>query len=191
MADVTVHGLVELHKLLQSLPARIEANVLAGALRAGQQVVRRAAIQAAPIDSGALRKSIRVRVPKGARKRGLVRVDVVAGDATAWYAHLIEFGTGSHYEGRGRSVRKPYVIKAKDQQGKRYGPREKRRINHGSGASALYFQNQMVDKVVHPGIKPDPYMRDAAKKLDNEAVDAFVAYVRKRLPKEVEKHAGN
>ncbi len=191
MADIQVQGLAELDALLKTLPARVEANILRGA-GAGQKVVAdraKAEVSANSMDTGALRKSIRVRVDRRAQKRGYVRADVVAGDATAWYAHLIEFGTGSYYEGTGRSVRKPYVIKARDADGKRYGNRELRRSNKGSNESALYFQGKMYSKVIHPGIVPEPYMREAATLLDGPLLEAFAQYVRTRLPKELAKAA--
>lgn len=185
---IEVKGLAELDKVLKSLPAKIEFNVLRGALRAGQKVVQQAAVANAPAQSGALRSSIRIKTNNKATKRGLVRTDLYAGGSTAWYSHIIEFGSGAHYTGTGRSVRKPYIIKASDHQGRRFGSREKRRINHGSEAGALYFAGQMASKVTHPGVKPRLFMTRAAQQLDGPALDAFVAYVRKRLPREVAQH---
>jgi len=67
-----------------------------------------------PKDSGALERSIRVvkgsYTPDNANVRGVggagdgdpdLTVRVVAGDATAWYARLVEFGTAPHIN-RGR-----------------------------------------------------------------------------------------
>lgn len=187
MADIQVQGLADLDALLKSLPAKIEANVIRGAVRAGQKVVVDDAKANVPSDSGALLKSIKIKADRSANRRGYVRADVVAGDATAWYSHLIEFGTGQFYEGTGRSVRKPYVIWARDKEGKRYSSRQIRRANRGSNESALYFQGKMYSKVIHPGIKPEGFMRNAARLLDGPALDAFVAYVQKRLPRELEK----
>ena len=39
MADFQINGLKELQKALQELPARIERNVMAGAVAAGTRVV--------------------------------------------------------------------------------------------------------------------------------------------------------
>lgn len=170
MADVTVQGLAELDALLKQLPTRIEANILRGAVRAGQKVVRDRAVQEAPADSGELRRSIRVRTDFRAQRRGFVRADVVAGNATAWYAGLIEFGTGPYYSGPGTtSKRAPYVIKPTRREG------------------ALYFGGTIRKAVTHPGIRPQPYMAPAAELLEGPALDAFVAYVQKRLPKELDK----
>lgn len=67
-----------------------------------------------PKDSGALERSIRVVKgtyrPENANVRGVggagegdpdLTVRVVAGDATAWYARLVEFGTAPH-ENKGK-----------------------------------------------------------------------------------------
>lgn len=170
MAEIAVQGLSELSALLKSLPVRVEANILRGAVRAGQKVVLQGAQARVPVDQGDLRKSIRVRTDMRAQRRGYVRADVVAGNATAWYAGLIEFGTGPFYSGPGStSKRAPYQIKPVRREG------------------ALYFGGTIRKAVTHPGIHPQPYMRPAAQLLDGPALDAFVAYVRTRLPKELAK----
>jgi len=169
VTDVPVQGLADLDRLLKTLPVKVEANILRGAVRAGQKVVADKARSMVPKDSGALAKSIRVSVNMKAARRGYVRADVVAGNKTAWYANLIEQGTGSHYTGSGRSQRKPYTIKPKKREG------------------ALLFGGVLRPEVVHPGIKPQPFMRPAAELLDGPALEAFAAYVRNRLPKELAK----
>lgn len=168
--ELKVSGLANLHKQLQTLPVKIEANVMRGALRAAQNSVKAVAMAAVPVDRGALKSSIRVRPDRKALKRGVVRADVVAGNASAWYAHLIEFGTGSHYTGKGRSVRAPYTIKARK-------------------GAALSFGGQVREEVVHPGIAPQPFMQPAVKQMEGPAIDVFVKYVQNRLPKEIAKAA--
>lgn len=182
-----VTGLAELKRMMHELPARIEGNITRSALRAGQAVVLKQARLEVPAESGALRRSLRIRFDRKAARRGVVRVNLVAGDATAWYAHLVEYGTASFYTGSGRSVRKPYVISAKDSAGKRFGSREKRRINHGSEAGALYWQGIMVEKVIHPGSRPKPFMRTAIDKAQAAAIQAVQAYFASRVPQEVQK----
>lgn len=179
MAEIPVQGLAELDALLKTLPRKVEVNVLRGAVRAGQKVIADRAKALVPKDSRALEKSIKVRPNLRATRRGVVRADVVAGDKTAWYAHLIEFGTASHYTGSGRSVRKPYIIRATGADGKDVGTAKKRK--------ALRVGAALVNQVTHPGIKPQPFMRPAAELLDGPALDAFAAYVRNRLPKELAK----
>lgn len=170
MAEIAVQGLAELDALLKSLPTRVEANILRGAVRAGQKVVADRAASLVPVDSGALKRSVRVRTDFRAARRGFIRADVVAGDKNSWYAGLIEFGTGQHYSGQGSSSKRaPYTIKPTRRDG------------------ALYFGGTIRKAVTHPGIRPQPFMRPAAEELDGEGLDAFVAYVRKRLPKELAK----
>ena len=172
MVDVPVQGLAELDALLKTLPSRVEANILRGAVRAGQKVVADKAKAEVPEDTGDLKRSIRVKTDFRAARRGYVRADVVAGNAAAWYAGLIEFGTGPFYSGPGTtSKRAPYVIKPTRREG------------------ALYFGGVIREAVTHPGIRPQPYMGPAAELLDGPALNAFVAYVQRRLPVEIAKAA--
>lgn len=184
-----VDGLAELDRLLKQLPVDIEVNILRGGLRAGQKVVATAAQSRAPTKSGELRRSIKVRTNNRAKRRGFARVDVVAGGKMAWYARLVHDGTGSHYAGRGtRSVRKPYVIAARDAQGDEVNTRTKRSLSRRGDASALAFSGVVRTAVVHPGIRPNPFMAQAADQLDGPALAAFVDYVRRRLPREMAKY---
>lgn len=93
MAELSIQGLADLHAALQQLPAKLEKNILRGALRAGAKVMADSAKANVPKKSGALRKSIRV---SASSKRGRVSATVKAGDKTAYYAHMVEFGTAAH-----------------------------------------------------------------------------------------------
>lgn len=166
MAEVTVSvsGLAELDKMLKQLPGKIEGNLLRGALRAGQKVFLDAAKARVPIDSGELLDSLRIQTKGKSKKYGWVRVDFVAGNKKAWYAHLVEFGSASFYTGSGRTVGKPYTIRAK---------KEGRALNV---AGIPRF------KVVHPGAKPHPFMRPALDTGQGAALQATADYLRRRLP---------
>lgn len=181
MAEVQVSGLAELKKALEGLPAKIEGNVMRGALRAGANVFRDAARNAAPEDTGALRKSIRVASRRQKRRTGWVNIDVKAGNKEAWYANQIEFGTASFYTGHGKSVGKPYIIRAKNADGEEVSLKGKR--------SALRFGNTFASSVTHPGIKPQPFMRPTFDSSANQmaAIEATATYIRRRLPKEIVK----
>lgn len=192
MAETTkaVKGLDELDRLLKQLPVNIELNVLRGAMRAGQKVVQAEAQAKAPARSGALRRSIRIRTDAAAKRRGYARVDVEAGGKMAWYARLLHTGTGAHYRGQGsRSVRKPYAIKATGALGTAVDTKTKRRLSrrHGDALALLLTNGQVRSMVIHPGIRPNDFMRDAAAKLDGPALDAFVAYLQRRIPREIRK----
>jgi HK97 gp10 family phage protein len=181
MATTTkgISGLAELDALLKQLPAKIEANIMRGALRAGQSVIMAEAKARVPVDQGDLKKSIRITQRGKSKKFGWVRLHLVAGGKKAHTAHWVEYGTASHYTGNGRTVGKPYIIKAKDSQGRQLGNKMKR--------AALRIGAKMVDQVTHPGIKPRPFMRPAFDRAQGAAIDATVQYIRTRLPKEIAK----
>jgi len=152
MTDINVKGLSELQAFLDTLPAKLQNNVLRGALRAGIKPIKEVAVANCPsgepsetnkrkynLYSGALRDSIRVsgRIDK---RNGNVVARLVAGGKTktgadVFYAKMVEFGT------------KPHII--------------------GDG--------------VHPGVMPKPFMRPALDTEANAAVLAVGEYIKKRL----------
>lgn len=172
--ETHIAGLADLHKLLQELPAKVEGNVMRGALRAGQKVVAdeaKSQLDAmGAVDSGDLKNSVRVQFRGKSLKRGWVQVNVVAGNKAAWYSHLVEYGTASYYTGNGSTVGKPYKIVSK--KGK---------------LGALLFGGQVREEVTHPGIRPRPFMRRAVDVAQGPALQAVEAYIRTRLPKEFKK----
>lgn len=96
MSEIHVRGLADLQKFLDQLPAKLETNVMRGALRAGANVIKNEAKQNAPVQDGDLKASIRVSA-RIDRQRGAVVASVKAGDKKAWYAHIIEFtGAKAH-----------------------------------------------------------------------------------------------
>ncbi len=104
-SDVTqVKGLAQLQAALDQLPAKIEANIMRGAMRAGAKVLLAEAKGTAAFadDTGALRASLRITTSV---RRGTVTAAVKAGSTKAdkrpWYARFVEYGT------------KPHVIRAK------------------------------------------------------------------------------
>lgn len=80
----------ELDAVLRTLPAKIERNIMRSALRQGANVIRKEAQATVPVDSGDLRKSIKVRTRS---LRGQVTATVQTRD---FKAHWIEFGTEPH-----------------------------------------------------------------------------------------------
>lgn len=93
-SEIEIKGLSELHKLLQDLPAKVEANVLRGGIRAGSKVLEEAIKENVPVRLGALRDSIKV---KTTSRRGTVQAVITAGNVKAFYASWVEFGTTQHY----------------------------------------------------------------------------------------------
>jgi HK97 gp10 family phage protein len=180
----SVPGLSDLHNALQELPAKIEANVMAAALKEGQKSFLAAVYQRMPNDdTGALRRSVKVRVHGKSKKFGYVRAQLVVGNKQAWYGKFIEYGTASYYTGKGQSTRKPYIIRAKTPDGKEYSKGQKQRM--------LAFGGRFFAGVTHPGVKPRPFMRPAFDNptTQNDAIQHAADYIRGRLPREVKKLA--
>lgn len=166
MSEIHVTGLADLQKFLDQLPAKMERNVMRGALRSGAKVIEAQVKANVPVGApggrnkkiyggyrGALRDSVRVTTR---RKGGKVTASVKAGGkskktgADVYYAHMVEFGTAAH------------TITAKNRKGLSFG--------------GLFFQS-----VQHPGARARPFMRPA---LDGQAQNAVVAtaeYIKKRL----------
>ncbi len=173
-SSVSVAGLKELEAVLKTLPANIEKNVMRGAMRAGLNVINKEAksqlVSGGRVDSGDLLRSVRNSFSrKSEKKYGWMRGYVKAGDKKAWYAHLIEFGTGSFYSGKGTdSKRAPYEI----------NPMKRK---------ALFFAGVVKERVMHPGIHPSPFMRTAFDSKSAAAINAFADYMTKRIPKELKK----
>ena len=178
MATVDIHikGLAELQKFMEQLPAKLEANVMRGALRAGAQVIRAAAMTNVHKVSGALAMTIRV----GARidrKGGKVTAYVRAGDKQGiFYANMVEFGTKAHFISVQESE-KPINIRQSIRQG-----RVIRASMTTVNRNVLKIGNKFVGPTVwHPGAKPHPFMRPALDSQASNAVNAAAEYIRRRL----------
>lgn len=156
MSNINIKGLSELQRFLDALPAKIETNIIRGALRAGAREIMNEARLNAPIGEpsesgikkynlypGALRDSIRLSVRLDRRNNQVV-ASVKAGGkvkktgANVYYAHMVEFGTRHH------SLRK--------------------------GGDAT-----------HPGVSPRPFMRPALDAKAGQSVVAAGEYIKKRL----------
>lgn len=169
MADTRVLGLAELKKTFLALPAKVEGNVMRGALRSGANVFKAEAKRRVAVDDGDLNASIRVSFDRRSQRFGVVRARIVAGGKKAFHAHFVEYGTATYYTGKGRSKGKPYAIKPKEDGG------------------ALFFGGVFAQQVTHPGMRPQPFMRPAVDSGTAPAIDAVVRYIRTRLPKEIKK----
>ena len=154
MSEIEVTGLAGLQALLDELPARIEGNVVRGGLRAAAKVVEMEAKRLCPVGkTGDLRNSIRVTLRS---KHGHISATVKAGNAKAFYAHMVEFGTARHW------------IKPKNRK-------------------SLFVAGLLREAVDHPGAKKEPFMRPAIDGKADEAIDAMAAYLRERIPKEIDR----
>lgn len=153
---VNVKGLSDLAKALDTLPAKIQNNLMRGALRAGAKLVMAEAQHTAAFAdrTGALRASLRIgtkltktgvmaNVSAGKGKKGKDGKKATA----AFYARFIEYGT------------KPHEIRAKK-----------------GGLLAIG-----VSHVHHPGITPRPFLRPALDVTAPAAVQASAQYLRNKL----------
>lgn len=93
MSEIHVRGLAELQKFLDTLPVRVEKNILRGALRAGMKPVFAQAIaNAAKAEkSGKLKNSLKI----GTSARGGTVTAKVK--TKVFYAKFVEFGTKAHF----------------------------------------------------------------------------------------------
>jgi HK97 gp10 family phage protein len=164
MADIEVKGLSELQKLLDELPARIEANLVRGGLRAAAKVIRDEARRLCPVGdssnlpkghgAGALRDSIRVSV---SARHGTITASIKAGGKNnIYYAHMVEYGTARH------------LIKPKNRK-------------------SLFIAGLFKEVIDHPGAQKKPFMRPALDSKVDEAISTFAAYVKNRLDAEIKK----
>lgn len=94
MSDIEIKGALELERALKELPDKIARNILRAALRAGGKVILERARAEVPVQSGALRDSLRVST---SLRGGVARASVKAGSGRAYYAHMVEFGTRRHW----------------------------------------------------------------------------------------------
>lgn len=152
MSDEIVTGLAPLQQYLDQLPAKVERNVLRGALRAGAKVELAEAKRLVPVEQGgkhpgALRDSLRI---KTSSRGGVVKAIVAAGSKVAYWAHWVEFGTARHF------------IKPKNRK-------------------SLFLAGLFKEGVDHPGAKKKPFMRPALDNTANGAIAAVGAYIRNRL----------
>lgn len=163
MADeIEVKGLAELGSLLDGFSAKIERNVVSGALRAGAKIIEAEAKRLCPLavgnlpkghEPGELRDSIHVSMRT---RRGVVTATIKAGSKKAYYAHMVEFGTALHF------------IKPKNRK-------------------SLFVAGLFKEVIDHPGAKRHPFMRPAIDGKKDEALQAIVDYMTTRIEKEAAK----
>lgn len=106
MADLTFSGFKELAEAMQALPQRVATNALRRSVAAGARVIRDEAKMRAPVDTGEMRRDIKIkreRVAAGLSARYSVfvlsgKASRIAGkarnvDKNSFYWRFIEFGT--------------------------------------------------------------------------------------------------
>lgn len=146
---INVKGLAQLQAALDSLPAKLERNIMRGALRAGANTLRDAAKANAPADTGALRDSIRTSTRV---RRGVVVARVIAGGnkkGEPFYAHMVEFGTAAHIV-KGPSVLGGKLFSNIEHPGARAKPFMRPALDNSAGAAVEtardYVRTRLRDK---------------------------------------------
>lgn len=88
--EISVKGLSDLNAFLQQLPAKAQRNLMRGAMRAGAKVILDEAKALVSVDTGFLKKTLRI--------SGRIRGGVVAASVKTdvFYAPFVEFGTAAH-----------------------------------------------------------------------------------------------
>jgi HK97 gp10 family phage protein len=127
--EETIVGGRALDDFLQQLPVKVERNIMRAAMRAGANEFKKGAQDAAPVDDGDLRASIRVTTRS---KKGTVYASVKAGGKKAPHWHWVEFGTAAH------------KIKAKPQHALAFNGTTLREVDH-PGARAQPFMRPTFD----------------------------------------------
>lgn len=161
---LSISGGKELAEFLNSLPVKIERNIMRAALRAGARVIANEAKNNVPVKMGGLKRSIRT---DSTRTKGGVEATAKAGgrsggkskDKSAFYAQFVEYGTAAH------------LIKA--------GERKKRLVftaRDGNRVSTM--------QVNHPGATAKPFMRPALDSKKDEAMRAVTDKIKERLTRE-------
>ena len=156
MADlVNVRGLSDLQRMLDTLPAKLEQNVMRSALRAGANIVKEEA-QTLLASNGNVKTAV---LSKGLKvstraKAGVVTASIKAKGKHGYIAHWIEF-TGAA----------PHIIK-------------------GKKGKALTFAGGVYQAINHPGFKAKPFMRPAMDGKAGAALVAVGEAIKKRLTKE-------
>jgi len=158
MSEVHVRGLAELQKFLDTLPVKLEKNVMRGALRAGMSVVTHTAMANIHSISEDLAASLNDKHALRTKSRGGTVTAILAagygfgkkGKPPKNLPIWVEYGTAAH-------------------------------TITGKGKGWLSFGGVFARSVQHPGAKPHPFMRPA---LDSQAQNSVVAaaeYMKKRL----------
>jgi HK97 gp10 family phage protein len=155
MAEIHIKGLADLQKMLDTLPVKLEKNIMRGALRAGANVIQKQAKANIHSVSGELAKSIKVSTNS---KGGTVTAKVVAGKGLGVKGKepgnlplWLEYGTA------------PHIIRAR------------------KGGGLALPDGGVVSEVMHPGQGPKPFLRPALDTQAGAAVVAAAEYMRERL----------
>lgn len=188
--SIHIKGLSELQKFLDELPAKLEKNILRGAVRAGMKVVLPVAQANIHAVSGELAAGLNV----GTRtQKGKVFATLRTKGKHGFVGKFVEYGTRAHFisvqEGE-----KPINIRQSIRQGKlvrasmstvNRGVRRRAEGSIGQGDEAvksLKIAGRFVGPTVsHPGSVAHAFLRPALDAMAQPAIIAAANYIRTRL----------
>ncbi len=175
MDDVHVSGLPELQKLLDTLPVKIEKNILRGALRAGMKVIQPFAQSNVRSVSGLLANGLKIGTRATA---GTVVGKLSAKGPHGYVAMWVEFGTRPHFISVSEKER-PINMRLSTRRGRLV--RVSMTTINRAIRSLKIAGNFVGPTVFHPGANPHPFMRPALDAQAQKATIAVAEYIKRRL----------
>lgn len=172
-----VKGLAELQKLLDELPAKLEANVMRGALRSGMNVYKAEAKRNINNVSGDLAKALKVgtRIEKNLGA-AIVKSNLAAKGFEGYKAMWVEFGTNPHLisvADEDKMVNKRASLKA--------GRVVKESMTSVNRRVLAIGGNFVGPTLQHPGAKPHPFLRPAFDAKSDAALMQVAKYIKRVL----------
>lgn len=162
-----IKGLSQLQKFLDEVPAKVERNIMRGALRAAANVTRDQARSNIASKSGQLAAGLKVST---SARGGTVTASVRARGPHGYIAHMVEFGTKPHFI---------HVQESERGVNRRTGrPLSMGTVNRRVLAIGATFIGPTVH---HPGAAPHPFMRPAADQTATTGARAAAEYTKRRL----------
>lgn len=154
MNDANIAGGRELDELLQTLPAKLETNIMRSALRAGARVYLDQVKQNIPVKLGDLRKSARITTRKD--RSGQISASVKVGNRQAFYAQMVEFGTRAHSITARAMVVNGAVVRSVDHPGARPHPFMRPAADEKFNEAVSAVQMQIRKRLTKEGLNTAP-----------------------------------
>ncbi|USA39624.1 HK97 gp10 family phage protein [Pelagerythrobacter marinus] len=164
-----VEGLKQLDAYLSALPKNMQTGAYRAGLTAAARVIRDEARLRAPRKSGKMAKAIRSGSPRR-NEDGSFSISVaLRGNDHAFLGLFFEYGVAPHYITAGGA---PMSARKLTQAARREGSSDV-----ATGALKI-GGNYVTGAVLHPGIRPHPFLRPALDIKADEAVKAFAERTR-------------
>lgn len=145
MSEVQVTGLKELAQFLDELPAKLQNNVMRGALRAGMKPVQADAKMAVAVVSGQLRDGLKISTRN---KAGMVTASLKATGKHGYIARFVEFGT------------RPHTISAKDGGALAFGGGVYQSVQHPGAKPHPFMRPALDGQASNAVVAAAEYMKD-------------------------------